>query len=147
MSQLGPGLLKAFFEGQVSAEGIAFAGKGILREGDPELQFIATDLPVDFVVTPDHLVGLCDAVLEGEFDPVQLEHIASILVVTDQFVWNDANLPNDLVDTVIHAWESPDLNYELSKSTVAKFRILLSTGMFRFGDADRQDLEGGRQTR
>jgi hypothetical protein len=140
MKCLHPDILKAFFEGRLSQAGL---GRQVQLAMSPDLQFrtaaVSDDLKEDFVVTTDHLVELCDAVLDGGLEPCHLEAIASVLVSSERFSWNGSNHPNDPINKVIHAWDTPDLNYCLTKETVMKFRTFLRTGEENFDKDDRED--------
>jgi hypothetical protein len=141
MEYLHPEKLMDFFEGRLSQAGL---GRQFQLAISPDLQFgtnaLSDDLKEDFVVTADHLVELCDAVLDGGLEPCQLETIASVLVSFERFTWNGSNHPNDPINKVIHAWEMPDLNYCLTKETVMKCRTLLRTGENNFDEDDREEI-------
>lgn len=139
MEHLNPEILKAFFEGRLSSSGL---GRQVQLAISPDLQFgnkaITDDLNEDFVVREDHLVALCDAVLDGDLEPSHLETVSSSLVSSERFTWNFENRPNDPINRVIHAWGTPDLNYRLTKETVMKFRTLIRTGENNFDEDDRK---------
>jgi len=141
--------LKSFFEGKLSGPGLGEQVRHwIIRDYRSEhidIHAVPDDL---FVVTGDHLVALCDATLNGDLLPTQLETIASIFVTSEVFVWNLENLPNDPVNKVIHAWDMPDINYPLTHDAVMRFRRFLLTGRRSF-DQDEQSgvpLEGIQKT-
>jgi hypothetical protein len=91
-----------------------------------------------FELTPEHLVRLCDAVLAGELPPESLEPIGFCLIASDRFDWEDGAGRGALVDT-LNDWSSPQINYPLNSSTVAKFRHRLLTGEDTFTRADTED--------
>lgn len=132
-----PQTLKAFFEGRVTAD--ALASEGERQNGRRQLDgtcVLCDDLKEDFAVESDHLVALCDAVLNGHFPACLLEHIASVLVQSEHFVWDPRSPSGKRVSEVIYAWEAPEINYLLTRETVLKFRNLLLTGEKSFVQDD-----------
>jgi hypothetical protein len=129
--------LKSFFEGRVHASVLA----GEADEADHDVRdeaddVLTDDLCSDFVVTAEHLLALCNAVIRGELKACHLEVIASVLVRSERFIWDPSTPAGALVSKVIYAWEAPEINYVLSPATVKKFRLLLTTGNDTFDNAD-----------
>jgi len=132
--------LKAFFEGEITAANLAREAKEAGQlEDNTRLDSLTDDLSEDFIVTADHLVALCDAVMDGDLKPSQLQDIAWVLVSSERFLWNLEDDPKDPVNEVIHAWDAPEINYRLIGDTVMKFRRLLRTGENTFDQYDRDD--------
>ena len=141
MEQSQSALLRAFFEGEISG---ATLGEKIQKstsfDSGGETSEV-TDNPEElFIVTADNLLALCDASLQGALHPSQLETIASILISSDRFIWNLGYTSTDPVNEVIHAWDTPDINYPLTEDTVRRFRRFLKTGEKTL---DEHDRDGG----
>ena len=135
--------LRGFFEGRVRASVLAREAEetnnDVRHYADDAL---TNDLSRDFVVHPDHLMKLCDAVAGNELLPGHLEVIASVLVRSERFVWDPSKTKGALVSKVIYAWEAPEINYVLSQATVKKFARLLRTGEDTFDAADWSEVPG-----
>lgn len=95
-----------------------------------------TPMKEDLIITRDHALRLCDAVLEGSLAPEDLEAIAFCIISSDQFRFEDDTPYNERVLDTLHDWDSPEINYVLSRVTVEKFRHRLLTGESTFTRAD-----------
>jgi len=90
----------------------------------------------ELVITREHAVRLCDAVLDGSLAPEDLEPIAFCIIASDQFLFEDDTPYNERVLDTLHDWDSPEINYVLSRATVEKFKHRLLTGESTFTKAD-----------
>ena len=133
--------IRGFFEGRVKAHILAAEAEVTHNDVSHAADDVLTDdLSADFVVTANHLVALCDAVVRKELNPSHLEVIASVLVRSERFTWDPTTAPGSLLSKVIYAWEAPEINYVLSAETVKKFARLLRTGEDTFGASDWSEV-------
>jgi|SRR5687767_9293769 len=120
--------LRSFFEGQISssalAEDLRGAWEPLRRSGK---RFIWNDLSTEFPVTPDHLVRVCDAAISGALSADDVQVIGSCLVASLNWTWPEGEVGERLV-TIAHAWDTPEINYELTPRSMGKFRHWLLTG-------------------
>lgn len=90
----------------------------------------------EFEVRAEFLVRLCDDVLAGRIEPWKLQPIAFCLAASDTFWW-DGETPNGgRVAEAVFDWSSPEINFALTSTTVARFRHRLLTGEDTFTRAD-----------
>jgi hypothetical protein len=133
--------LRGFLEGRASACVLAReADATILDLRNAGDDVLTDDLSEDFVVTPGHLMALCDSVIHNDLRPCHLEVIASVLVRSERFVWDPSTPAGALVSKVIYSWEAPEINYVLSPGTVEKFRRLLGSGEDTFSATDWAEI-------
>ena len=130
-------ILRDFFEGRVLARALDADLRGAFKQSTLDsFQLQMTDLDRDFVVRPEHLIKLCDAVLESHLDPEALRAVGFGIIASDHFDW-DTDAPHGaVVADTLYDWASPEANYPLSTSNVAKFRHRLVTGEDTFTRAD-----------
>ena len=142
-------VLLAFFEDRISAAELKSDLEGtrtILSSDSARHSMVDTD--VDFTVTTNHLVKLCDAVLAGDIPPEQLEWIGFGLIASDHFNWDTDTLDGERVADALIDWSSPSTNYVLSMKTVTNFRHRLATGENTFDKMDfgSAGMSAGRVT-
>jgi len=136
--------LKGFFEGLVCPAYLAEELDQTDHDEREEADDVLTDdLSADFIVTPDHLISLCDAVIREDIRPCHLEVIATVLVRSERFIWDPTTRAGSLVSRVIYAWEAPEINYVLSPGSVRKFARLLKTGEDTFDASDWSEVSRG----
>ncbi len=111
------------------------AGVVVQTSSDVFTQYVHP-MEEELVVTREHLLRLCDAVLEGSLAPEDLEPIAFCLIASDHFQFEDGTPYNERVLDTLHDWASPEINYVLAHATVEKFRERLLTGVSMFTRAD-----------
>jgi hypothetical protein len=126
-------VVRDFFVGKVPASALQsdLVGAVLQTSSDVFTQYV-TPMEDRFVVRKEHLVRLCDAVLAGDLAPESLEPIAFCLIASEHFDLEDESEEGERVLEVLHDWDSPEINYVLSISTVAKFRLRLLTGQNTF---------------
>jgi hypothetical protein len=73
-----------------------------------------------FSLTRLHLVSLCDAFIEKELSPDDLNTVAFALLASDTFDWDD-----DITSEVLSDWSAPEINYELNAETINMHRTWL----------------------
>ena len=117
--------IRDFFLGVAPAARLAEeAGAAVEPVGRSSRRVHIEDLPAgeEVEVTPDMLVGLCDAVLGGSLPASSLETIAFAIVASDHFRWDDG----DVVGRVLYDWASPEINFELTPANLRMFREWLT---------------------
>ncbi len=119
------------------------AGVVVQTSSDVFTQYV-TPMREVLVVSREHVLRLCDAVLEGSLAPEDLEPIAFCLIASDQFQFEDSMPDNERVLDTLHEWDSPEINYVLTHATVEKFKKRLLTGenTFTRDDITKQKKKG-----
>ena len=123
-------ILRAFFVGEASASDLAadLVGTRVRRGNDTVEHLMDDDLEEDFRIEPQHLVRLCDAVLNGALEPSELETVAFGIIASDYFEWEYDTPKGDRTAEVLYQWSAPEVNFALRPETVRKFRRQLVTG-------------------
>jgi hypothetical protein len=116
-------VLKRFFEGQAFAQELAadLAGSMVRRSHDVIEHRIAV-MDEHFNLRVEHLVRLCDAVLEGVVEPEHLETIGFCLVTSQRFALPSETSDSDYLAEVLHDWAAPEINYPLTRANVGQWR-------------------------
>ena len=122
-------VLKDFFKGTVSTRELLNDLSGTLRSSRDVKYYTIEDMAETFIVLPEHLVKLCDVVIDGDLDPYDLHPIGFCIVASDYFEWDE------VYETVLD-WANYNINYKLTIDTVRKFRLRLVTGKDLFTKDD-----------
>jgi hypothetical protein len=121
-------ILKQFFAGDVGSKVLAQdLVDSMITKGDLTKHPIE-DMNESFVLRPEHLIHLCDAVLNGEIKPQYLQSIGFCVVASDNFEYDTDTAEGNLVGETLLDWSAPIINYPLTKSNIEKFRQKLVTG-------------------
>ncbi len=125
-------VLRDYFLGLVDESRLSedLVGSAVKTSYDVITCYVTEDLSEDFVVSPTHLLQLCDAFLAGKLDAENLEIIGFALETSEHFTWDEAETDEEdtPVTETIHAWSSPEINYPLTVEIIVKFKHLLLTG-------------------
>lgn len=130
-------ILRDFLLGVTSAEVLVTdLGEPWHWKAPGSRELLMTDLADDIVITPAHLVLLCDAVLAGELPLSLLEPIAFGMIASDHFIWDSDETEGGCVAETLNDWACPEINFALTHDTVRKFRHRLLTGEDQFTRED-----------
>ena len=130
-------VLRGFFDDRLTAVDLLadLAGtRSVLGTGS--VRHHMTDTESEFVITTEHLVKLCDAVMADQIPPGHLEWIGFGLIASDNFEWDTDTIDGERVGDALFDWASPSTNYQLTIDTVRKFRHRLTTGENTFDQSD-----------
>lgn len=138
-------VLRDFLIGAAPAAALKkdLAGVVVQTSSDVFTQYV-TPMKEELLITRDHALRLCDAVLDGSLAPEDLEPIAFCIITSDQFRFEDDTPYNERVLDTLHDWDSPEINYVLTHATVEKFKKRLFTGedAFTRDDITQQKKKG-----
>ena len=130
-------ILRDFFLGKVSTQSLAAdAEHAYVQTGSQSRDLRWKDLDQEFVVSAEHLVRLCDAVISGELPADRLDAIAFGMIADDRFLWDTDTVEGNAIGETLNDWSAPEVNYALNAATLAKFRHRLLTGEDTFTWAD-----------
>lgn len=121
-SLLSEEILRRFFDGSISATDLAKRLPSISPSKSGTTHHPIEDAQGDFVVTPTHLLRVCDAVMAGELSPEHLRIIGFCILASDYF-----ELPSDeeaarLVGSITNEWATPEINLPLTLRSVRLWR-------------------------
>jgi hypothetical protein len=129
-------ILKQFFTGEVGPKVLAAdLVDSMVTQGDITRHPIE-DMRKSFRLVPEHLIRLCDAVLDGEIRPQHLQSIGFCIVASDNFEYDTDTTEGNLVGETLLDWSAPIINYPLTRKNVEKFRQRLVTGEDPFALSD-----------
>jgi hypothetical protein len=135
-------VLRHFFEGHGTVQDLAADAVGAFdRRTDSAgvvfSQLHAVPMPTDFPVSTQHILKLLAAVQAGNLDFDALDAICFCLEASDHFTW-DADTPDgERVANTLFWLGTPEINYPLTSSVLAKVHHYLRTGEDTF---NRDDL-------
>jgi len=95
--------LRSFLEGDVDA---AWLGRA-LEHGDNATSLV-TDLDAPVRLTPEEILKLCDAHLEGALSPDHLQAVAGLILESDNFAWEEETAEGELVAEILWDWAMPE---------------------------------------
>jgi hypothetical protein len=128
--------LRDYFLGRSSAIELKNDIEGTaVRTSHDVTSYTVVPMDSEFIVSAEHMVSLCDAVLSERLDAGDLEILGFCLEASDNFMWEESELDDRIAETV-HDWASPEINYPLTTETVKKFRERLLTGKDPFSPND-----------
>ncbi|BCR04528.1 hypothetical protein DESUT3_15970 [Desulfuromonas versatilis] len=137
-------ILKDFFLGRVSPEALKKDLIGAVEsEGKISRQYIE-DMDSEFEVKSAHLVRVCDAVLDGILDPMDLSTIGFCLMASDYFEFDTDTEDGARVADAAIDWADYLINYDLNKETTKKSKERLITGKNLFTENDHYLDRHGR---
>jgi len=118
--------LKQFFEGSAPATELARDLQSAMQSTVcGSIRQPIVDMEGEFAVRSEHLVRICDAVLEGLIPPASLQAAGFCLVASDAFHLDTDSLDRELVARVVHEWSAPEINYPLTVRNVSEWRRML----------------------
>ncbi|ACB76619.1 hypothetical protein [Opitutus terrae] len=131
-------VLRDFLVGVAPAAALKkdLAGAVVQTSSDVFTQYV-DPMKEELLITRDHVLRLCDAVLDGSLAAEDLEPIAFCIIASDHFRFEDEAPYNERLLDTLHDWDSPGINYVLTRATVEKFKSRLLTGESTF---TRQDI-------
>jgi hypothetical protein len=121
-------ILRDYFIGNCTAEDLKSELKGSMISRRDITEHHIEDMDVDFEVTPEHLIKLCDDILEGHLDPIDLQSIGFCIIASDHFTWDEDTTNGDRVAEAVHDWSTPEINYSLNRENVQLFKERLGSG-------------------
>ena len=128
-------ILKEYFVGNGTADDLKAEFEGSMISRGDITEHRIEDMNVEFEVTTEHLIRLCDDILRGHVDPEILKHIGFCLIASDHFSWDIDTVSGERVDETVHNWSAPEINYPLNKENVHLFRTRLESGGNPFDDS------------
>ncbi|QQL44051.1 hypothetical protein [Sulfuriroseicoccus oceanibius] len=131
-------VLRSFFDGMCDAPNLVKDLEGgVERTSHDVVSHYIDDLDTNFPVTTEHLMMICDAFTTGDLTAQMIQQIAFAMMADDYLEWNNETSDGQRVAEVIGWWDSPEINYPITESTITKFRHYLCTGENQF---TREDL-------
>lgn len=130
-------ILRDFFLGTAAPEALAADIATAMQQTGPDTYRLRMqDLKGDFQVASAHLVMLCDAALSGLLPEAALADLAFAMIASDHFHWSTDTVDGGRVSETLYDWSTPEVNFPLNASTIAKFRHRLLTGEDTFTSED-----------
>jgi len=86
------------------------------------------ELSEDFEITANHLIKLCNEVLEKRFSLNDISVIANWLMFSNYFHWECSTDVGKIISDAIFSWDNPDISYELTIDNVKLWKESLLMG-------------------
>lgn len=114
--------LRSFLEGDVDA---AWLGRALQDDDAPTA--LINDLEHPARLTPDELLRLCDAHLDGALSTDELQTVAGLILESDNFGWDEDTNEGELVAEVLWDWAMPEDEAPPTSEAVRACRRKLSS--------------------
>ena len=89
------------------------------------------DLEIEYTVTRNDLLKLCELTLNEKIDLNTLGNIAFKLIGSEFFKWDSNETDGEIISTTIFDWDNPELNYPLTIENIKLWKKYLETGKYR----------------
>ncbi|NWK57810.1 hypothetical protein HW115_19480 [Verrucomicrobiaceae bacterium N1E253] len=132
-------VLVEFLNGICDANSLAkdLEGGVVQTSHDGVSYYVDEDYTEDFFVTTEHLVKICDSFTDKLIDAEMVQQITFAMMCSDYLEWDSDTPDGERVAEVIGMWDTPEISYQITNSTIPKFRRYLSSGEDIF---NRDDL-------
>lgn len=128
--------LLEYFKNQVTIDELAEDLKGAQQKTGYDTTAVYIS-PIDFegsyFVTKDALIDICDQVLNGKLQLLDLNTIAFALITSDYFSFDNPRGSEEVIENVIHDWDNPEMEFPLTIANVALWKEYLQTGVYLLG--------------
>ncbi len=121
-------VLKDYFDRRISVGDLANDLKqSQQRTGYDTKSIIVTQIEEGtFQLSTDHLIRLCDEVINGRLALIDLNTIAFAINFSTFFILDSNN--EERIQKVLFDWDNPDLAYDLTLDNVLLWKQYLNTG-------------------
>ncbi|PRP65909.1 hypothetical protein [Nonlabens agnitus] len=79
----------------------------------------------EFIITPKHLLAICDDVLNGNLKLHHMTTLSLIAIGSDYFVWDMEDNGGHKVGEVLDEWCNPTINYPITLPNVVQWKNYL----------------------
>ena len=85
----------------------------------------------EFKVKIHHILKLCDDCLNGFISPKNLNIISFALICSDNFIWEEDTIEDDIITKTVYDWDNPEINYKLTEDNLLLWKEFLMTGNYK----------------
>ncbi len=128
-------ILRGYLENKVTMDILA----ADLKDSQKRTSFDVISIFVDFIkdsgefeITRSHLIKLCDDTITGHLTTTDLNTIASVLMASDYFTWEEGKEDGVIIDQTIFDWDNPGIGFPLSLDNLKRWKKYLETGAYDF---------------
>jgi hypothetical protein len=86
----------------------------------------------EFQISIEYLIRLCDNVINGDIELIDLNTIAFALISSEYFTWDSKSVIGQRVETVVYDWDNSNIGFDLTIENVKLWKDYLTTGNYRF---------------
>lgn len=129
-------VLRDYFENRGTVETLAENVKDTQKRATYDTTSVQVEQIQDgttYQVRKEHLLKLCNEVLNGNLLLEDINSIALALVFSEYFVWDTKTEEGEMIETTIYDWDSPEINFPLTLSNMKLWKHYLETGEYRLG--------------
>lgn len=126
--------LMDYLENRITVESLAENVKNTQKRATYDTTLLQVEPIKDgstFQIRKEHLLRLCNEVLNGNLTLEDINSIALALVFSEYFVWDTKTEEGEVIETVIYDWDSPEINFPLTLSNMKLWKEYLETGEYR----------------
>jgi len=128
-------ILKDFFIGKITVDTLS----SDLIDSQKKTGLDTTAVYIDqikehgeFNISIDHLILLCNTVINGKLTMTDLNTIAFSLITSEYFTWNSESEKDKRIETVIYDWDNPEIGFDLTIDNIKLWKEYLLTGIYKF---------------
>jgi hypothetical protein len=142
--------LREFFESRLSASELDVVWASAFKEeprsdGTMVRRLRTKPLGKPFLLQPEHVLALIDAVQAGALGLRALDAICFALEASDEFEWDTDTPEGERVAQSLFWLGSPEVNYPLTAQVVQKIRHFVASGVETFTPEDLKSDKGERR--
>lgn len=132
-------VLKKYLENEISVDTLAADLKGSQTKTGFDtisVQIEQMKETGEFQITINHLIRLCDNIIKGDIELIDLNTISFALITSEYFTWDSNTKNGQQIETVIYDWDNQDIGYGLTVDNVKLWKDYLLTGNYSFNTND-----------
>lgn len=129
-------VLRDYFDNKVTVEILAENVRGTQKRATYDITSVQVGQIQDgrtYQVRKEHVLRLCNEVLNGNLTLEDINSIALALVFSEYFVWDINTKEGEMIETIIYDWDSPESNFPLTPSNMKLWKRYLETGEYELG--------------
>ncbi|WP_192820974.1 hypothetical protein [Rufibacter sp. LB8] len=127
-------VLRDYLENRVPVETLAENVKNTQKRATYDTTSVQVEQIKDgttYQVRKEHLLRLCNEVLNGNLTLEDINSIALALVFSEYFIWDTNTEEGEIIETIIYDWDSPEINFPLTPSNMQLWKHYLETGKYK----------------
>jgi len=137
-------VLLDYLQHKISVDELAVDLKGAQEKTSHDVTSVYVDQiekDVEFEVTREHLIRLCNEAISGKLALIDLNTIAFAVFISEHFTHDQ---DDEIVDRVLFDWDNPEIGFPLTLDNMKKWKLLLESGEDTF---DSWELKEKRKNR
>ena len=126
-------VLRDYFENKVTVKTLAENVKDTQKRATYDTISVKVEQVQDgttYQIRKEHLLRLCNEVLNGKLSLEDINSIALTLVFSEYFFWDTKTKEGEMIETTVYDWDSPEINFPLTLSNMKLWKQYFETGEY-----------------